>query len=44
MGHLVNDKIHTVNYDAESLSTGTYFYSLIVDGNKKVTQKFSLLK
>jgi len=44
MGNLVNDKIHTVNYDADRLSTGTYFYSLIVDGNKKVTQKFSLLK
>ncbi|MCD6161010.1 MAG: T9SS type A sorting domain-containing protein [candidate division Zixibacteria bacterium] len=44
MGYLQNNQIHTANYDASEISTGIYFYSLIVDGQKKVTEKFNLLK
>jgi len=44
MGYLDNTQIHTVNYDAGNLATGVYFYSLMVNGEKKVTERFSLLK
>lgn len=44
MGHLDNTQIHSVTYDAGQLATGVYFYSLMVDGEKKVTERFSLLK
>lgn len=44
MGYLSNSTIHTVNYDANKLATGVYYYSLMVDGAKKSTKKFSLLK
>jgi hypothetical protein len=44
MGHLSNTTIHSVTYDASDLATGVYYYSLMVDGTKKSTRKFSLLK
>lgn len=44
MGYLQNNQIHTANYDASEISTGIYFYSLMVNGEKKVTEKFNLLK
>ncbi len=44
MGYLSNSTIHSVSYDANSLATGVYYYSLMVDGAKKATSKFSLLK
>ena len=44
VGYLSNSTVHSVNYDASKLATGVYYYSLMVDGSKKATQKFSLLK
>ncbi|MCP4582018.1 MAG: T9SS type A sorting domain-containing protein [candidate division Zixibacteria bacterium] len=44
MGHLSNTEIHTVDYDAGNLATGVYFYSLMVDGEKRASERFSLLK
>jgi hypothetical protein len=44
LGHLGNSTVHSVNYDAGNLATGVYYYSLMVDGARKSTQKFSLLK
>lgn len=44
MGYLSNSTIHSVNYDANELATGVYYYSLMVDGEKKTAKKFSLLK
>jgi len=44
MGYLSNTTVHSVSYDANSLATGVYYYSLMVDGAKKTTRKFSLLK
>jgi hypothetical protein len=44
MGYLSNSTVHSVNYDANKLATGVYYYSLMVDGAKKTTKKFSLLK
>ncbi len=44
LGHLSNTDIHSVNYDANKLATGVYYYSLMVDGAKRSTKKFSLLK
>lgn len=44
LGYLSNNSVHNVNYDANKLATGVYYYSLMVDGAKKTTKKFSLLK
>jgi hypothetical protein len=44
LGYLDNTQVHTVNYDAAKLATGIYFYNLMVNGEKKVTERFSLLK
>ena len=44
LGYLDNSQVHTVNYDAAKLATGVYFYNLMVNGEKKVTERFSLLK
>jgi len=44
MGHLNNTQVHTVSYDAGNLATGVYFYSLIVNGEKRASERFSLLK
>ncbi len=44
MGYLDNTRIHTVSYDAGNLATGVYFYSLMVNGEKRASDKFSLLK
>ncbi len=44
LGHLSNTEIHTVDYDAGHLATGVYFYSLMVDGEKRASERFSLLK
>ena len=44
LGYLSNNIVHSVNYDASNISTGIYFYSLIVDNAKKVTKKFNYLK
>ncbi|MCP4581474.1 MAG: T9SS type A sorting domain-containing protein, partial [candidate division Zixibacteria bacterium] len=44
MGHLQNSQIHTVDYEAGQLATGVYFYNLIIDGEKRLTERFSLLK
>lgn len=43
-GYLQNSQVYTINYDAGEISTGMYFYSLIVNGKNKITQKFNLLK
>ncbi|UCC78663.1 MAG: T9SS type A sorting domain-containing protein [Candidatus Zixiibacteriota bacterium] len=43
-GYLSNTTVHSISYDANRLATGVYYYSLTVDGAKKATKKFSLLK
>lgn len=44
LGYLSNGTLHKVNYNADGLATGVYYYSLWVDGELKITRKFSLLK
>jgi len=44
MGYLNNTQVHTVSYDAGNLATGVYFYSLMVNGEKRASERFSLLK
>jgi len=44
LGYLASGAVHTVNYNADRLATGVYYYSLLVDGEIKTTRKFSVLK